>query len=238
MQTRRSFFWRPRESGGPEPQSPDGCPWAPAFAGVTRRFWSALLPLVALAACGVIPAPPGPPSNFIVVSDFSLPEGVVHLDPSFGFSLYRGEPGVPQRQRAASIGRAVGFLVTDTITDRLRAQGYDAVSTTNPNPAPGYRALIVSGTFRAIDEGQRRRPGAENSAVLARVDIKAEQPGGAIQPVQSFAVDSRTAPQTRVTGGATKRETGVDADAARVGAEIARVVAEVARRNNWLPAGR
>jgi hypothetical protein len=56
--------------------------------------------------------------------------------------------------------------------------------------------------------------------------------------VQSFMVDSRTAPQTRATGGATKRETGVDADAARVGAAIARVVGEVARRNNWVPARR
>jgi hypothetical protein len=36
--------------------------------------------------------------------------------------------------------------------------------------------------------------------------------------------------------GATKRETGVDADATSVGVEIARVVGEVARRNNWVPA--
>ena len=196
---------------------------------------------IALASCSALPAaapPRNPPSDFIVVSDFALPEGVVHLDPSFGFSLYRGEPGVPQRQRATSIGRAVGFLVTDTITDRLRGLGYDAVSTSNPSPAPGHRALIVTGTFRMIDEGQRRRPGDEHSAVIAQVDIKAEQPGGAIQPVQSFVVDSRTAPQTRATGGATKREIGVDADAARVGAEIARVVGEVARRNNWRPMGR
>jgi hypothetical protein len=162
----------------------------------------------------------------------------VHLDPSFGFSLYRGEPGVPQQQRAASIGRAVGFLVTDTITERLRARGYDAESTTNPNPAPGHRALIVTGSFRAIDEGQRRRPGAENSAVIVHVDIKAEQSGGATQPVQSFIVDSRTAPPVAAASGATRRETGVDADAAKVGAEVARMVGEIARRNNWLPATR
>jgi len=31
------------------------------------------------------------------------------------------------------------------------------------------------------------------------------------------------------------RETGVNADAARVGAQIAAVVADVARRNNWVP---
>jgi hypothetical protein len=203
---------------------------------VLRLAWiAAALPLLMLACCADEKSTTGPTSDFIVVSDFALPEGVVHLDPSFGFSLYRGEPGVPQQQRAASIGRAVGFLVTDTITGRLRAQGYDAVSTINPNPNSGYRALLVSGRFRAIDEGQRRQVGNEQSAVIAEIEIKAEQPGGAIQPVQSFAVDSRSAPQTRAEGGATKRETGVNADAARVGAEIARVVGEVARRNNWVP---
>jgi hypothetical protein len=204
---------------------------------VARR--AALFLLPALAACAFTSGlTSGPPSDFIVVSDFTVPEGIVHLDSSFGFSLYRGEPGVPVRQRANSVGRAVAFLVTDTVTDRLRARGYDAVSAINANMPTGYRALLVSGSFRAVDEGQRRRVSDEHSAVIAVVEIKAEMPGGTIQPVQSFTVDSRTAPQTRTTGAATKRETGVDADAARVGAEIARVVAEIAQRNNWVPTAR
>ncbi|MGA8401811.1 MAG: hypothetical protein WB697_18125 [Stellaceae bacterium] len=179
------------------------------------------------------------PSDFIVISDFALPQGVVRLDPSFGFSLYRGEPGVPAERRAASIGRAVAFLVTDTIADRLRALGYDATSTTNPNPAGSvHRALIVSGTFRTIDEGERRHPLQAHSAVIADVTIKAELPSGGVQPVQSFTVDSHTAPKVPDENGAARRETGVDADATAVGAEIARVVGEVARRNNWLPARR
>ena len=196
----------------------------------------AILPLLALAGCVQGLATTSTPSDFIVISDFAVPQGVVQLDRSFGFSLYRGEAGVPTQQRGASIGRAVAFLVTDTIADRLRARGYDATSTTNPNPAgSGYRALIVSGAFRAIDEGQRRHVGDEHSAVIADVEIKAELPGGRVQPVQSFTVDSRSAPQTGAESGATKRETGVDADATRVGAEIARIVADVARRNNWVP---
>jgi hypothetical protein len=196
------------------------------------------LPLLALAACVAAGSrTSGPSSDFIVISDFAVPQDAVRLDPSFGFSLYRGEPGVPSQQRASSIGRAVAFLVTDTIADRLRARGYDATSTTNPNPVgSGYRALIVGGTFRTIDEGQRRHVGDEHSAVIAQVEIKAELPGGGVQPVQNFTVDSRSAPATRAESGATKRETGVDADAIRVGAEIARVVAEIARRNNWVPA--
>ena len=203
------------------------------------RFVSVLAGLAALALGGCVEGvttTAGKPSDFIVVGDFAVTAGAVHLDPSFGFSLYRGEAGVPQQQRAQSVGRAVAFLVTDTIVDRLRARGYDTVSAANTNPpGTGYRALIVSGTLRTVDEGQRRRVGNEQSAVIAAVDIKAELPNGSTLPVQSFAVDSRTAPPAPPESGATKRETGVDADAAKVGAEIARVVADVARRNNWLP---
>ena len=207
--------------------------------GVARR----VLPLLAaalLAGCVENVGSAGStPSDFIVVSDFTVPEGAVHLDPSFGFSLYRGEAGVPKEQRAASVGRAIAFLVTDTVVGRLRANGYDAVSTVSRNPVgSGYRALIVSGTLRTIDEGQRRRVGNEHSAVIAEVEIKAELPGGATQRVQSFAVDSRSAPPARPESGTTRRETGVNADATKVGAEIARVVTEIARRNNWIPARR
>jgi hypothetical protein len=200
----------------------------------------ALGSLVTVAACVQAPAgPSGPSSDFIVVSDFAVPENAVRLDPTMGFSLYRGEAGVPKQQRATSVGRAVSFLVTDTVVDQLRARGYDTVSTSNPNPSDtGHRALIVSGTLTTVDEGNRRRAGDEHSAVIGRVNIRAELPGGGSQNVQSFAVDSRSAPPATANNGATQRETGVDADATRIGAEIARVVADVARRNNWVPATR
>lgn len=205
-----------------------------------QRFLGVLGVVSLFATGGCVPEPTagGKGSDFIVVSDFAVPEGSVHLDSSFGFSLYRGAAGVPPQQRAASIGRAVAFLVTDTITERLRRQGYDAASTTDPAPKPGNRALIVGGRFRTVDEGYRRHVGAENSAVIADVQIKAQEPSGEEHLVMSFAVDSRTAPRVAATGAATRRETGVDADATRVGAEIARVAADVARRNNWLPARR
>jgi hypothetical protein len=208
---------------------------------VGKRRWIAALPLLALAGCVEGATVSGPASDFIVISDFTVPEGAVRLDPSFGFSLYRGEPGVPTQQRAASIGRAVGFLVTDTIADRLRALGYDAQSTVNASPQTGYRALLVSGTFREIDEGSRRHPTEVGSAVIADVQIKAEIPGLGVKPVQSFTIDSRTAPHVGAAaagGAATGRETGVDADAARIGARIAATVADVARRNNWVPTAR
>jgi hypothetical protein len=189
---------------------------------------------LALAACNETPSlGPRTPSDFIVISDFTVGGGVVAVDQSFGFSLHRGTPGVPTEQRAASIGRAAAFLVTDTITERLRALGYDAASTTNPAPQTGGRALLVSGVFRQIDEGERRQVGEENSVVIVEVTIKAEVPGRGVQPVQSFTVDSRRT--SAASGAATRRDTGVNADATRVGAEIARVVTDVAKRNNWLP---
>jgi hypothetical protein len=194
----------------------------------------AALPLLLLAGCIEDVTVTGTPSDFIVVSDFAVPAGVVRLDPSFGFSLYRGEPGVPTQQRAASIGRAVAFLVTDTIAERLRGVGYDAQSTVNPAPRTGLRALLVSGTFREINEGSRRHPSEVGSTVVADVLVKAELPGSGVQQVQSFTVDSRTAPQAGPTSAATRRETGVDADAARIGAQIAGIVADIARRNNWV----
>ena len=202
------------------------------------RGWLAILSVLALSGCVEGATVPGAPSDFIVVSDFTVPEGAVKLDPSFGFSLYRGGPGVPPTQRAASIGRAVAFLVTDTIAERLRGLGYDAQSTINPSPQTGMRALLVSGAFRIIDEGSRRHPTEVHSAVVADVQIKAEVPGIGVRPVQSFTVDSRSAPPVAATSGATAREAGVDADAVRIGAEIAGVVADVARRNNWVPVRR
>jgi hypothetical protein len=218
--------------------------WIPAFAGMTRERQSILRTLAVglLIALGACNGPSSPisttSSDFIVISDFALDEGIVALDQSFGFSLHRGTPGVPTEQRAGSVGRAVAFLVTDTITERLRALGYDAASTTNPAPQTGGRALLVTGVFRAINEGARRRPGEEGSAVIVEVTIKAEIPGRGIETVQSFTIDSRRAPAVAPSSGATHRETGVNTDATRVGAEIARVVADVAKRNNWLPMAR
>jgi hypothetical protein len=205
------------------------------MSGTARGLAKLALTLTLLTPAGCVEGvAPGPPSDFIVISDFTVPEGAVRLDPSFGFSLYRGTAGVPTAQRAAAVGRAVGFLVTDTITQQLRALGYDAESTVNPAPHTGHRTLLVSGTFREIDEGERRRPREARSAVVAEVQIRADVPGIGISPVQSFSVASRGAPPAATASAATSRETGVDADAARIGAQIAAVVAEVARRNNWV----
>src|SRR5260221_9991906 len=86
---------------------------------------SAALLVVALAGCvpegGALSHP-----NPIIVREFSASPGVVTLDPSFGFSLYRGASGVPPSQRAAGVARAAAFNLADAITQQLTQLGYDA----------------------------------------------------------------------------------------------------------------
>src|SRR5262249_15195305 len=164
-----------------------------------------LLVVLGLAGC-IDEGAGGARPDMIVVTEFAVTPATVVLDPSFGFSLYRGQPGVPQQQRATSIANAVGFLVSDTITERLRQLGYDTASTTDPNPRIDSRALIVTGAFRQIDEGHRRQVGAEQSAVVADVQVRATGPGARPDPVLSLHVDSRQLPRELAARG---RETGV-----------------------------
>src|SRR5437773_6610252 len=92
--------------------------------------------------------------NPIIVREFAASTGVVTLDPSFGFSLYRGASGVPPSQRAAGVARAAAFNVADAVTQQLVASGYDAIRSNTAVPEPGARALVITGAFRQIDEGR------------------------------------------------------------------------------------
>src|SRR5438067_1575692 len=168
--------------------------------------------------------------NAIIVREFALNQAAITLDPTFGFSLYRGTPGVPPRQRAASVGRAVAFNVGDAIVEQLRRAGYDAVLSDGTTPEPDGRDLIVTGAFRNINEGQRRRVGAENPSLSAygEVDYRTGS-GAAVQRISNFALDSR---QVAGSGG------DVKATAVRLGHAIAQSVLDAARRNNWPGAAR
>src|SRR5437764_4209515 len=203
-----------------------------------RSLIAAALLLVALGGCAEREnaAPLHP--NLIIVRDFAAPVGVITLDPSFGFSLRRGVPGVPPADRAASVGRAAAFTLADTVVEQLRALGYDAIRSNEGGPEPGGRALVVSGAFRGIDEGYRRSVGAEGSSVAvdAAVDFQAQSAG--TRRLMSFQLDSRQAPQDGVISASAGRGANVNTAAARVGAAIARYVAELARRHNWPGAAR
>jgi len=176
--------------------------------------------------------------NAIIVREFALNQAAVTLDPSFGFSLYRGTPGVPPRQRAASVGRAAAFNVSDAIVEQLRQAGYDAIRSDGTSAEPGGRALIVTGAFRHIDEGRRRRVGAENPsvAVVGEIDYRTAA-GAAPHRLTSFSLDSRQSRERVITASAS-RGSDLNAAAVRLGHEIAQTVLDVARRQNWPGASR
>ena len=191
--------------------------------------------LALLAACTVQPEGGGH-LNPIIVREFSVSPGIITLDPSFGFSLYRGSPGVPPTQRAASVGRAAGFSVADTIVQQLAAQGYNVVKSNTAGAEPGGRALIVSGVFREINEGRRRRVGAENARIAVDVELTLQAGNAAPLRMMSFPVDSqRTAGESM--GGAGRRGVNVNAAADRVGRIIAQTTSDLARLNHWPGAG-
>src|SRR3981189_3544780 len=165
------------------------------------RTGLAILFCLAAAACAEDSAGLARP-NAIIGREFALNQAAITLDPSFGFSLHRGTPGVPPRQRAASVGRAVAFSVSDAVVEQLRQAGYDAARTHSARaaPEPGGRALMVTGAIRHIDEGQRRRVGAHDPSVAASGEIDYRTGAGAApQRLANFSLDSRQMARERVS---------------------------------------
>ena len=205
---------------------------------LTLTAAAAALFLVALAGCAPEAANSHVHPNLIIVREFAASPEIVTLDPSFGFSLNRGTPGVPPSQRAGGVARAAAFNLADAITTQLIASGYDAARSDTGAPEPGARALIVSGAFRHIDEGRRRRVGAENPSLAVDVDIDFQVGTSAPQRITELHFDSRRVPRNAVVEASARRRVDVNLAATRVGGAIARYVGETARLNNWPPAAR
>jgi len=202
------------------------------LAAAWAAAWAGILLLVFLAGCGPQYEATTAHPNPILIREFAFSPGIVTLDPSFGFSLYRGERGVPREQRAAGLGRAVAFNLTDGMAEYLTGLGYDVLRSETGSVEPGMRALIVSGTFRRIDEGQRRRIGAENSGVAVDVAIDYQVYGQAAQRLAAFQLDSRQV-GGGVVGVSARTRGDVKIAAQQLGAELGRYVAEVARSQRW-----
>jgi hypothetical protein len=191
--------------------------------------------LLAALLAGCAPRPPAAPGahpNPIIVRQFAFSPGVVTLDPSLGFSLYRGSPGAPPGERAATVGRAAAFSLADSIAERLRGLGYDAINSDDAAAEPSGRALIVTGAFRRIFEGHRH----QGAGVAAQVEVDSQVGGSTPQRLTAFDLDSRLVPPPPVTAGEARRA-GVNLAADRLAATIARYVADLARQNRW-PAAR
>jgi hypothetical protein len=192
--------------------------------------------LIFLAGCGTHSEHAGPAltPDLIIVREFEVsPAATITLDPSFGFSLSRGVPGVPAEQRAASIGRAVSFTLADAVVQQLSGLGYAVTRSATAVPEPGARALIISGTFHHIDEGRRRRVGAENPAVVVDAQIDYQTGRAAPQRIRSLSLDSRQIAEDQVAGPTTPDSADVKAAAARAGRAVARAVGDLARVSAW-----
>ena len=192
--------------------------------------------LLVLGACVPQPETGLLHPNIIIVREFAASTGVVVLDPSFGFSLNRGQPGVPPRERAGAVARGAVFELAETVAERLRELGFDAVRSATEMPEPGARGLIVNGVFRKIDEGYRRRVGDENSNISISAQVEYRAPGAPAQVLMVLNLDSRQLPAAAAVstrGGGSN----VNAAARRLGNEIARSIVDLARRNNWPLAG-
>ena len=193
--------------------------------------------LLCVAGCVEPPSaavPAGHPSP-IVVRPFSVSPGQVTLDPSLGFSLYRGAPGVPVQRRAASVARAVAFTLADAITTALGDLGYDVVRSETAGAEPGGRALIVSGGIDRIYEGHRH----VNASVSAYVEVSYQgSPAAPLQRLVAFHLDSRGIRYDPLQSAAARRAGGVDVAATTVGHAIARYTSDLARSNNWPGANR
>jgi hypothetical protein len=167
--------------------------------------------------------------NPIIVHEFAFSPGVVALDPTLGYSLYRGSPGVPREQRAEALGRAAAFNLADALSRELSQLGYDVMSGEDGPTAPGERALIVNGDFRHIYEGHRHE--GANAEVNIAIDYQlAGQPP---QRLTGFVLDSQRLQSEGLVPAAGQHGEDVNYEATRLGAAIGRYVAELAQSNRW-----
>jgi hypothetical protein len=190
-----------------------------------------------LSACAGFGPPPKPAATGyparperVVVREFAVPEGIVTLDPTLAFSLYRGRPGPSRAKRAASVGRAASFVLSEALLAELRAAGLEAER--DPGGPADATALVVTGSFEAIDEGLRRHPSRRPSDVVAAAEISYEAPGMPARKLLALRFDSAALPGSGMPVADDKE------DARRVGRQIGEAVVALARRQGWLAAGR
>jgi hypothetical protein len=164
----------------------------------------------------------------IVVHEFTFSPGIVTLDPTLGYSLARGEPGVSPQKRAEALGRAAAFNLADAAIGELKLLGYDVMAGADA-PRPGERALVVTGDFRRIYEGHRHA----GASIMVGVTIDYESSGAAPQRLTAFSLDSQRLPREDLVPVAGLHGEDVNYEATRLGAAIGHYIARLARTERW-----
>jgi hypothetical protein len=111
----------------------------------------------------------------VLVYDLAFTDADVQPDRAPLKRLVAHVSGGSQTQRADQIGQGVANAFADDLVEGLRALGYDAQRATLDTPVTS-RALLVSGKFVNVDEGNRLRRlvigfGAGGSSLDADVDV-------------------------------------------------------------------
>lgn len=185
---------------------------------IARRFTLATLTAASLLAAGCATAattvtrdsaaPPGT-ADIIYVQTFNASPDQVKVDSRLMQKVMAMAGTDSQAGKAVRDAREARDQVSDEVVRELRAKGLNAVRLDGPVPAtPGANALIVTGEFDKIDEGNLRRRmvvglGAGKSDVGASVELVYQPANGPAVPVQDFhaSADSGHLPGVAETAG-------------------------------------
>lgn len=183
---------------------------------VARRFTLATLTAATLLAAGCasaattmtqdVAALPGN-ADIIYVQTFNANPDQVKVDSRLMQKVMTMAGTDSQAGKAVRDAREARDQVSDEIVRQLRAKGLNVVRLDGPVPA-GANALVVTGQFDKIDEGNQRRRmlvglGAGKSNVGASVELVYQPARGPAMPLQDFhaSADSGHMPGVAETAG-------------------------------------
>jgi hypothetical protein len=135
----------------------------------------------------------------VLVSDFVVPADGVKLDTGFAARVKRSMKGANDQAVRAEIARRVTAAINETVVARLREAGIEALPGTRQLAIEGQTTLVVGGSLRRIDEGNKARRsvvgfGAGKSSVVADVQVTHLGSGGP-KDVLAFTAEAASAPR-------------------------------------------
>lgn len=224
------------------------------------RIVAGLLLAFALGACGQtnIQKMPGLFSSsgvtkpeVVVVSNFNFSAETVALDRGFAAQLRRRMGNVSQEEMRRQIASRVGREIVDAMVETLRAAGLQAREGNQESVVADQPTLLVTGTVRRIDEGNRARRavvgfGLGKTAVVSDV-VVTHNFRGTMKEAFVFVAEAGSAPRPGGTAGVARAVAGaatgaamdklspeVEAGARRLGQAAARRIIAFATEQGWV----